>query len=67
MQIKQAVNEKQSGGFGSSFLRVPLNLASFKNTKSIDTEFQSELRRRHGGEKNPKINKNQSSFSPASP
>lgn len=52
MQIKQAVNEKQSGGFGSTFLRVPLNLASFKNTKSIDTEFGSEHRRRHGG-KNP--------------
>lgn len=65
MQIKQAVNEKQSGGFGSSFLRVPLNLASFKNTKSIDTEFGSEHRRRHG--EKTQINKNQSSFSPASP
>lgn len=36
MQIKQAVNEKQSGGFGSSpFLRLPLNLALFKNTESL--------------------------------
>lgn len=61
MQIKQAVNEKQSGGFGSTFLRVPLNLASFKNTKSIDTEFGSEHREK------TQINKNQSSFSPVSP
>lgn len=66
MQIKQAVNEKQSGGFGSSFLRVPLNLASFKNTESLSILNSSQSTEGDMGKK-PKINKNQSSFSPASP
>lgn len=50
MQIKEKVNEKQSGGFGSSLLHVPLNLALVKNRKSINNEFQSEQGRRHEGE-----------------
>lgn len=35
MQIKQKVNEKQSGGFGSSLLHVPLNLALVKNMEGL--------------------------------
>jgi len=48
MQIKKKVNEKQSGGFGSSLLHVPLYLALVKNTESL-LIINSEQGRRHEG------------------
>lgn len=60
MQIRQKVNEKQSGGFGRSLLHVPLNLAWVKNPESLSimNSSQSEERDMRG---------NQSPFFPCVP
>lgn len=60
MQIKQKVNEKQSRGFGSSVLHVPLNLALVKNMESLSIMNSSQS-------KEGDMFGNQSPFSPVSP
>lgn len=60
MQIKRKVSEKQSGGFGSSLLHVPLNLALVKNTENLSIINTSQSME---GEKKG----NQTPISPVSP
>lgn len=60
MQIKQKVNEKQSEGFGSSLLRVPLNLALVKNIESLSIMNSSQS-------KEGNMRGNQSAFFPCEP
>lgn len=57
MQIKQKVSEKQSGGFGSRLLHVPLYLALVKNTQSLSIMNSSQS-------KEGDIRGNQSPFFP---